>query len=535
MTELREAVRSLLLPIDPSCEVDAVAAAQAALTAARIEPVDQAVFVRLGLEEWREGQPLDEQLHGMIKATLRAGDERWGERLARSYVTLHDDVLRGKHLLAFDEARTALSHARLICQLASSELMSAAQIARVLAARDSRVELGWRAVRDVLGHLGLQRTLEVARVQALFEADAVEEQQAFADAGFLDAAALVGQAGLELGFPDDLETLLVELFDPDRTEQWHGPYLQILHYVCGIAEFYDHALTYVYEFAPRGAGALWVFGQYPNDLRAGNPVLNNAKAVDRIDEGWARSKEGRLLGPATALAEIIVGLEQMGFAARQELAAWIRRWALRIIRLTRPMAITIPEESSAAQVQSVMRAIRAPTRTMGILEQRFVDAVALSRHAESDGWRAHGLGDSVNASNVSRCKIGDCEFANASLPRVEAYEAHGGDLSEIYLEGHIQTLRRVVPLRRAEWERVASLGSWEIRVVFVAHSFSCEPRELDIAGARVSIGFETFDELVASVEDADVLVPLFTEHVNQQLSEARTPERVRERYLEICA
>jgi hypothetical protein len=136
---------------------------------------------------------------------------------------------------------------------------------------------------------------------------------------------------------------------------------------------------------------------------------------------------------------------------------------------------------------------------------------------------------------VSRRKIGDCEFVNAAIPRVDAYEAHGGDLSEIYLEGHIQTLRRVVPLRRSEWERIAPLDAWDVRVVFVAHSFSCEPRQVEIGGTRISIEFEDFDHLATSIADAWALVALFTQHVNSELREARTPEKVRERYLEICA
>lgn len=51
----------------------------------------------------------------------------------------------------------------------------------------------------------------------------------------------------------------------------------------------------------------------------------------------------------------------------------------------------------------------------------------------------------------------------------------------------------------------------------------------------MSIEFEAVDQLAASIADAGGLVGLFTQHVNRELREARTPEKVRERYLEICA
>ena len=92
--------------------------------------------------------------------------------------------------------------------------------------------------------------------------------------------------------------------------------------------------------------------------------------------------------------------------------------------------------------------------------------MALTRHLEHDGWRSHGLGDSVNASNVSRRKLGDCEFQNASAADGSmAYEAHAGNLSQVYVDGHAQTLRRVLPLRIEEWERIAGVQEWNIEII----------------------------------------------------------------------
>jgi hypothetical protein len=532
--DLREAFRALLLPIDPAREQDALDAAQAAIADAGIAVADQAEFIRVELSRTKAGQGLHAGLSALIDAALRAGDPDWGTRLASNYRELHEAVLQDRHLLSFDEASAFLSHARLIAQLAAEESMSAAQIANVLSARDRRVDFTWQAVQDVLGRLDLRKALELAEVQALFERDEALEEPHYADADFGDAASIVGHVGQSFGFPDDLESLLIRLFPPDPDGPRHGPYLQMLHYQCVIAEFFDHALTVLYEFAPRGAVAEWLFTQYPGDLSgAGNPFLNNAKSVDRLDAAWARSKDRQgLLSPASALFEIVAGLEVMGFAARQELAGWLRRWLLRVIRLTRPLAREVPGHPTAEAVAALLDAVsRDETRTAGIIEQRLVDAVALTRHFEHYGWRSHGVGDSVNASNVSRRKLGDCEFQNAAERKVVAYEAHAGNLSQVYIDGHAQTLRRVLPMRIEEWERIADLKDWEIEVVFVAHSFSCLPADLEIEGLDVAVQFVSYPDFIAAAPTADEMRDLFATHVNARLNERRTPQRVRDAYV----
>jgi hypothetical protein len=404
----------------------------------------------------------------------------------------------------------------------------------VLSARDRRVDFSWQSVQDVLVRLGVRRALDGSAVHDLFDRDRELEEDHFADAGFEDAAAIVSRVGAGLGFPGDLETLLLRLFPADPAGPRHGPYLQILHYQCVIAEFFDHALTVLYEFSPRGAVAEWLFAQYPGDLSgAGNPFLNNAKAVDRLDAAWARAKDRQgLLSPASALHEIVAGLEDMGFAARQELAGWLRRWLLRVIRLTRPLAREVPAHPTAEDIAALLQAIEGgETRTAGILEQRVVDAVGLTRHLEHDGWRSHGIGDSVNASNVSRRKLGDCEFQNAAKRTVVAYEPHAGNLSQVYVDGHAQTLRRVLPLRVEEWERIAELAEWGVRVVFIAHSFSCPPTDIDVEGVNVQVEFVSYRDLFAGAPTPDALRDLFATHVNARLNEPRTPQKAREAYL----
>jgi hypothetical protein len=206
-----------------------------------------------------------------------------------------------------------------------------------------------------------------------------------------------------------------------------------------------------------------------------------------------------------------------------------------VIRLTRPLAREVPQHPTAEAVAALVDAVVADeTRTAGILEQRLVDAVSLTRHAEHEGWRSHGIGDSVNASNVSRRKLGDCEFQNAAERRVVAYEAHAGNLSQVYVDAHAQTLRRVLPMRIEEWERIADLADWKVELVFVAQSFSCLPTDLDVEGVGVAVRFLEYSGFLASAPEPGAMTDLFATHVNARLNERRTPQRVRDTYLEIA-
>lgn len=530
----RDSFRTLLLPIDPALEDDALDAAIRALDGQGITREDQPEHIRASHAAWRARQPLAAGISAAITAALHEGNDDLGARFATNYFAFHEETLQRRHLYSFEQATSFLSHLRLAVQLAAQESMSAAQIAKILDARDHRVGFGWRAVRDVLRALGYRFELSQEAVEALFERDLELEETLFADADFYDAAGIVGIAGNELGFPGDLEALLLRLFSPEPVGLRHGPYLQILHYVVSVAEFYDHALKVVYEFAPRGQVALWIFNSYPIDLRAsGNPVLNNAKSIDVLDSGWARSKED-YLPASTALFEIIDGLEQLGFAARKDLSAWVRRWLHRVVRLTRDVAQTVPDPPSEVEVETVVAAVAAgATQTFGVIEQRLTDVLALSAHPLADGWRNHGIGDSVNASNVSRLKMGDAEFQHATRKTVVAYESHAGRLTDVYVDGHIDTLRRVIPLRAEEWERVAPRDEWDLEVRFIAHQISAGDREVEIYGFRVRILAISFADFCGDRPATATLLPLYHEHMTLRLNEARTPQSVRDTYVEL--
>jgi hypothetical protein len=297
----------------------------------------------------------------------------------------------------------------------------------------------------------------------------------------------------------------------------------------------------LYEFAPRGVAANWLFQQYPASLAAAaNPFLNNAKAVDRLDLAWAAVRTD-YPAAAHALVRVVEGLESMGFSARKELAAWLRWWIHRGLRLQAPPATQVTEMATPKLVGRVLAAVQGQeTNTVGIVEQRVVDALSAVRHPAEEGWRARGLGDSVNASNISRRKLGDADFQDAARRSVVAYEAHAGVLSHVYLRGHLQTLARVLPVRAQEWAGISDIEEWSIEVIFVAHAFA---PGVPVAGTSVrvpgvpidvSIRFSTMSDFIADGPGAAELTGAFVQHIHSRLNERRTPERVRTTYAQIC-
>jgi hypothetical protein len=533
-TELRHALRTLRLPIDPRREADAVAAAAQALDANGVAPADRAVLIGLEVERWHDSGKLPAVLGRVAAASIVAGNASLAKELSAGWLAVLPRLVGGSAEMTLDDAISVLSHLRLIAHLATDEHLSAAQIARVMHARDDRLHLTWRTVQTVLSGLRLKPEVSSQQIIALRQNDLRSELDVFADASLGDATSRVADVGRRLGMSDDIEPLLNELFPPEREP--FGPYLQMLHYQCLVADFYDHAVSMIYEFAPRGQAAQALFSSYPPGLTAGaNPFLNNAKAVDRLDRSWASARTD-YPAAAHALVRLLAGLEDLGFAARRELAAWLRWWIHRGLRLRVPASQPLPPRPSAGGVRAILAAVSdAETHTGGVIEQRVVDALAFARHDPKGGWRARGLRDSVNASNVSRRKLGDCDFQLVSDKRVIAYEAHAGRLNEVYLDNHLLTVARVLPLRADEWSWISDIAEWSVTVVFVAHDYT--PGVLvrdtyrdDHLGLTVELEHITFDDLVKKSPPFEGLVDDFAELVHAPLNERRTPERVRASY-----
>jgi hypothetical protein len=105
----------------------------------------------------------------------------------------------------------------------------------------------------------------------------------------------------------------------------------------------------------------------------------------------------------------------------------------------------------------------------------------------------------------------------------------------VYVDGHVETLRRVIPLRAEEWERVAPRGEWNLEVRFLAHEIYTDKREIDIDGFHVRILAISFADFCGDRPDDATLLSIYHEHMTVRLNEARTPQSVRDRYVALTA
>jgi hypothetical protein len=533
----REVFRSLLLPVAVDRETEAINAAITTLDGFGVTEVDRPDWLKLYRDAWRSqpDQP-DANFRLIVEAAIRAGDTDYGERLAREYFSLHSG-LRATFELSTNEASAFLSHSVLVGRLSDRQRMSSAQIAKLLTQRDTRVGFSRQSVEKLVTKLATKRSFERDDVERVFLEDTSLEENQLADSDLVDASKTVGRIANDLGIYSNIGDYLLVLANLNDVSRY-SPYIQILHYQCTIAEFFDHALTDIYEFSPRSNRVRWLVEQYPDALvNAANPFLNNAKSVERLNMGWARSKmrQDRYPG-ACALVEILTALENLGFAARRELASWIRIWIHRVMRYARPLQSIVPDRLDQQQIDLLINRISGgETGTAGIIEQRLVDATTSVLHARADGWIPRGLGDAVNATNVSKKKVGDCDFQNPATRSVVAYEAHGGPLTEVYLQGHVQTLPKALLPRQEEWSGFSDPSEWSIEIQFIAHEIHAQvPDPIIIDGTRVSFRLRTYQELEAECAGLD-LIDSFESLVTNPLNEKRTPTRARDRLLELIA
>ncbi|OUC12912.1 MAG: hypothetical protein B0A82_19960 [Alkalinema sp. CACIAM 70d] len=539
---VRQPLRMLLLPARHGTEKSCGRSLKKELVALGVLPDDFLNWVSLQLEQWRLLGTPSSELRQIVKSSILAACTGapseviiYGAKLADRYFEIHEKLIR-EHLMSHEEGVTFLSHAFLIAHLASAEKLSAAQIANLLSQRDQRARFSRQSIASALEALRVQPELSIKQVRILYFRDAGQELAAFADADLPTAAELVTLAGERLGYQGDLLTALKTLSPisgSNGLSSPYTPYLQILHYQCSIAEYFDHAVTDLYEFSPRGASCNWLHSQYPDSITgAGNPFLNNAKSVEVADIGWVRSKKSKERPGAMALLSILQGLQAMGFFARRELARWLRLWLHRAIRIAGSAATAIPTTLSPQQISSLIARISlGNTETFGILEQRVVDAITVCLHPQ---WRTRGLGDSVNTTNLSRTKLGDCEFLNPATKSLVAYESHGGKLTAVYVEEHLATIKKSVLRRIDELTAIADISAWSAEIIFVAHEVIGEiPDSVTIEGLAITIKTATFSTFLATQipSDSEAFSSAITEYFLTPLQAQRTPNEVRQKLL----
>ena len=487
--DLARALRALQLPLDPWSEEAASPLAHNTLNGVGVPAAEQAEAVAADAATWElDGRP-PRRLKNLVEAVLHECAGLEGSALASGYFKAHSDLTaRGE--LDFAAARKLLSAARLIVHLLRREGMSCAQAARVLSAPFQDLTYNWEQIRSLASRLDVPiPELTPQDVQRIFDRDRVEHVGRFADSTTEVERALLEEAAQRLGFLGDASTLLERLGNPS----FDAAVMVLLHFMLTVCEFYDHPLTIMYEFRPRGAAFDLLQRTSQSYEARGNAALNIAKSAVALDAGWAWGRERRIRGDALVLVGLLTGMEEMHYPARRELASWLRQWIVRIQERDRiePCFLDwVDADDTAFELVEILA--RQPSATYGTVEQRLVDATSAFLHPPYS-WSSRGRRDSVFASNLSRRKMGDCEYISRERPVIVAYEAHAGVLTDAYIDGHVSSLEQVIESRRDDLEVRATAADWNIRVIFVAHQARVSNHVRQILVDGFSVYFEMID------------------------------------------
>lgn len=559
--EFRAAALALLIPCDVRAEPELLGWFAERLHGMNIDDSDHSSWLRLELESWRATGRPSADLRVLVREALfdtnrkpssftfaqigeQAGplaEQRRSAcaRLSERYFDLHARLQ--ELALTFDEARLLLSYSGVIISSALEQLMSASEISRTLGARDSRLALNWYPVHAITRACGCAATFGLAEVKASYRTTVEAEPALLADLSIEEATEYVGSIGLNLGCKLDLAGPLRALVIGDR----HDPYLLILHFQLSILDVCDHAVTFAYEFAPRGQAAAWLINQYQQaGLEvAANPYLNNAKALLSFSRAWAWGRDDHR-AQAHALVTVLEEVETLGTLPKAELSRYIRALLRRIARISEEtnggeFPNKLPQISDTRLAQLLRDLATSNTATTGILEQRLADAATSARH---EGWAVRGRGDSVFAASTSRRKLGDIEFTLFETGRVQVvgYEAHGGRVTRSYVDGHIASFGNILLGRRIELEAVAPPSGWKLTSIFVSHSSDPglpDKVTLPVGDEEVelTLQYESFDKLASELAANEQGGALVDAYFINPLNRLQVPASVRQKVLSLLS
>ena len=160
--------------------------------------------------------------------------------------------------------------------------------------------------------------------------------------------------------------------------------------------------------------------------------------------------------------------------------------------------LPIPDEEH--RMRFLEKVAKGNTGTYGVIDQRVVDFLSVVLHPGTSGV-FRGLGSSVNETNLAAAKFGDVEYMDVEKRVIFAYEAHGGLLSDAYVDDHIATLKRTIIRRADDLEAIEEAGKWEITVMFIDHGNQPlenhhDREQFDLGeGFRVTMRYMTYEEV----------------------------------------
>jgi hypothetical protein len=535
---LGELLSELQLPLDPGRETEAEEAVRRLALRFNVNEEDLTIMLDQALQDWGEYGLAAPVLRESVAAALHVGGDAFGAIDGRTYFTLYERLRAGTADaigLTHTVARRLLSRLSLVAHLLSAERLSCSQIARLLHSTENSLNVPHDAVQVVARALSLLPALDPAAAgEDLWRSDQERALLLFPDSDLTESCEMAGREAAKWVPEANTTDLLVTLCRADAPEAIRWPYLQILHWCTTALEFYDHPASYLYEFAPRGQIGTALFAKYPTVT--GNPVLNNAKAVETLNSTWARNRGG---DDSHALVALLRLLESLPFSARRQIARIFRSWLIRVIELE-TVEPTLLEMQVTPYIFSTVAnyIVSYETNTQGVIEQRVVDWLATLAF-EKAGWRSKGVGDGINASNLSRHKLGDVEFTNVNERTAIALEAHGGHLSAMYVRDHQRSLSRIVEQRLADsWADLDEPANWSIKVLFVAHSRDYGLPDLEVMHG-VSVQYEYMDyaalrDFALSDGNEEWHLEVFSELVVEALNKPTVRQSARDKFVEIA-
>lgn len=505
--------------------------------------IDYAYQLETSFSTWNEsGQP-DSVLKDAVKLLLESTkiSERGEGFSSNEYFKLFRDLLPEQKAidgsLSLQTMRRVLSQSLFITSMFIDEEMSCSQVSRVLSSFESRY-IPSEASSKVASAFRIKPSVSKDEVRAIIQTDRENAEKNFPDAHLSESYQICEQL-CQLWVPElTIITELKNLSHPELRANSYYPYIQILHWATLVVEKYDHPVTYLYEFSPRGEAANTLFKEaYPN-VSTQNPFLNLAKAVHKLDYSWL---ENRTESGAYALVNLLNKIDSLPRRARKEVSKVLRSWILYFIQLE-DTPLEFPQFEVAFDAQTARlfsKAVNAAeTYTQGVIEQRLVDALALLAF-DGEDIAVRGIGDSVNASNLSKKKMGDLEFLNVALKQSLALEAHGGQVTPGYVYAHLASLARVLELRQSDNPEMRDeKDEWAINITYIAHEFADNLNDLptEVSEFTVSHEFWSYEKLTEkafSRASNDKIAEIFNTHVRDALNSRSVRQAVRDKARDI--
>lgn len=459
-----------------------------------------------------------------VSGVLRAFSSR--------YFDLHARVMK-EEKVDHQSAKRILSHTHTIFLLATGGRMTASRIYSILLKDGIALGKSWSTPRFILDQCGLNQDISISDVENLYEEDLAAESELLGDLNLEDGIEYVANVCMRFGYTNDLGTQLRTIL----VENLHPPYLCMIHFQLTILSIYNHRLTNAYEFKPRGEGLLWLSEKYnAAGLSVGiSPFLNNAKSVDTLDGSWASSKKKSERYAARALADLLHEMDRLSEPSKSVVARYLRSLLHRILRTNRDeslgLANPVPILDGKNASNLLVGVAAENTGTKGVIEQRLTDCIALEEAGNLNEWRIRGIGDSVFTTNTSQKKFGDAEFKHLVDRRIVGVEAHGGRLTEKYVQDHLFTLRNVLPLRVAELEDRAPLNEWVIEIQFFAHDLeNGMTTKTNVEGADVNIVYRRYSDVVG-MPIGDSFLEVLADHFCDALNAIHVHPSTRQKVL----